>query len=180
MINRPSSRLRVKDKVSAHAGFTLVELIVVILLIAILGITVLPKLQGTNEYQLVSHRDQFISLLRTVQMRAMQNTQDDATTCHRVRFLADSAGLSAQNSSTGQCDAGLIDISSNPNADFLIIDETANYSAINGQNGPISFLEFDSWGRPSTDVGTCFRRCQIVIETYSVCIESEGYIYACP
>lgn len=160
-------------------GFTLVELIVVILLIAILGITVLPKLQGTNEYQLVSQRDQFISLLRTAQMRAMQNTQNDSTTCHRIRFLNDSAGLSAQNTSTGQCDNGLISLPSGSNSDFLIIDEIETYTVTNGQGGSINFIEFDSWGRPIANNGTCFRRCEITIETYKVCVESEGYIYAC-
>lgn len=160
-------------------GFTLVELIVVILLIAILGITVLPKLQGTNEYQLVSQRDQFISLLRTVQMRAMQNTQDDSTTCHRIRFLNDRSGLSAQNTSTGQCDTGLINLPNGSNSDFLIIDEIDTYSVTNGQGGSISFIDFDSWGRPIANSGTCVSRCEITIETYKVCVQSEGYIYAC-
>lgn len=179
MLTRPSTGFRARSRALHSQGFTLVEVIVVILLIAVLGITVLPKLQGTSEYQLVSHRDQFISLLRTIQMRAMQNTQDDSSTCHRIRFLANSSGLSAQNPTSGQCAAGLIDVTNSPAADFLIIEDIDNYSVTNGQNGQINFLEFDSWGRPSTNVGTCFRRCRITIETYAVCIESEGYIYAC-
>ena len=112
-------------------------------------------------------------------MRAMQNTQDDSTTCHRIRFLNGASGLSAQNPTTGQCDPGLINLPSGSNSDFLIIDEIATYSVINGQGGSISFIDFDSWGRPIANNGTCVRRCEITIETYKVCVQSEGYIHAC-
>lgn len=160
-------------------GFTLVELIVVILLIAILGITVLPKLQGTSEYQLVSHRDQFISMLRTVQMRAMQNTQNDSSTCHRVLFLSGQAGLAAQEAASGDCQNVLVDTTNVQIQDFLVIDDIQNYSAVSGNSATINFVDFDSLGRPTPDAGNCFRRCTITIETYKVCIESEGYIYDC-
>ncbi len=156
-----------------------------------LGITVLPKLQGTSEYTIRSQADQFVSLLRTVQMRAMQNTQPDSSTCHQIRFLANSAGLSAQNTtagSNGSCASGLIDASNAQSLDFLIIEDLTNYSALNTQGNPITSLSFDSWGKPTPNVGTCVNAnrnpnnhygCKITIETVSICIEEEGYIRAC-
>ena len=166
------------------AGFTLVELIVVILLISVLGITVLPKLQGTSEYQLISQRDQLVSLLRTVQSRAMQNTQDDAFTCHRVLFLADKIGLSAQISAganIGGCATGVVDTNNNQTLDFLVIEELSGYTATNRQGSAISTIDFDSWGRAVTNVGNCTKPgCKITIETnYAVCINNQGYINVC-
>jgi MSHA pilin protein MshC len=164
-------------------GFTLVELIVVILLIAILGATVLPKLQGTSEYTLVSQRDQFVSLLQTIQIRAMNNTQDAAKTCHRVLFLSNSAGLSAQSTTAptiGGCGVGLFDPSNSPQLDFLIINDITTYTVTNGQNNTITTMDFDKWGRPTPDVGNCAGAgCKINIEGRSVCIGSQGYVRAC-
>lgn len=166
------------------AGFTLVELIVVILLISVLGITVLPKLQGTSEYQLISQRDQLVSLLRTVQSRAMQNTQDDTFTCHRVLFLSDTIGLSAQNTAganLGGCANGVVDTSNNQTQDFLVIEGLSAYTATNRQGSTISTIDFDSWGRAVTNVGNCTKPgCKITIETnYAVCINNQGYINVC-
>ncbi|MDB2374636.1 type II secretion system GspH family protein [Psychrosphaera haliotis] len=173
-----------KTNTSHTRGFTLIELIVVILLIAVLGVTALPKLQGTSDYTLTSQRDQLISLLRTVQMRAMQNTQKETNTCHRIIFQSDKIGLNAQNTSganIGGCGSGLINVSNNQTSDFLIIEDLSPYTATNRQGSPITEMNFDSWGQTELKVGNCAKPgCKITLDTgYAVCINGQGYINAC-
>ncbi|WP_394203800.1 Tfp pilus assembly protein FimT/FimU [Shewanella waksmanii] len=63
-----------------HSGFTLVELVTTIILIAILAVVVLPRLFTTSNYSAFTLRDEFISELRKVQLMAMNN-QDR---CYRI------------------------------------------------------------------------------------------------
>ncbi|WP_037471722.1 type II secretion system protein [Shewanella waksmanii] len=67
-------------KQSLHTGFTLVELVTTIILIAILAVTVLPRLFTTSNYSAFTLRDEFIAELRKVQLMAMNN-QDR---CYRI------------------------------------------------------------------------------------------------
>ena len=64
-------------KKSQH-GFTLVELVTIIILIGILAVNVLPTFDGSASYEAHSHRAQLISALRLTQQRAMQQTDPDA------------------------------------------------------------------------------------------------------
>ncbi|MGH1462348.1 MAG: pilus assembly FimT family protein [Neptuniibacter sp.] len=52
-------------------GFTLVEMIVVIILLGILSAVAIPRLQGTSEYQSYSLRSTFLSSLKLAQKTAL-------------------------------------------------------------------------------------------------------------
>ena len=54
-----------------HSGFTLLELIAVIVLIAALSITVISRLIPASTYQLQAARDQLVTAFQTAQQRAM-------------------------------------------------------------------------------------------------------------
>ena len=57
-------------------GFTLIELIVVIILISIMAVTVLPKFFTSNGFEEFTYRDELITKLRAIQLRSMQQTTD--------------------------------------------------------------------------------------------------------
>ena len=65
-------------------GFTLIELIVVIILISIMAVTVLPKFFTSNGFEEFTYRDELITKLRAIQLRSMQQTTD--TVCHQIQI----------------------------------------------------------------------------------------------
>lgn len=160
-------------------GFTLIELVLVILVISILAFSALPKLFTNSEFETISQRDQVIGLLRSVQQRAMQDTQT-INKCHRILFASGTIGLSDQ-AVDGTCDSGVAAVSAVD--DFFVIDGIDSYTAVNGTPtaNAISFIDFGDLGQPTPSLGSCASNgCKITIDTHSVCIESEGYIHACP
>ena len=65
-------------------GFTLIELIVVIILISIMAVTVLPKFFTSNGFEEFTYRDELITKLRAIQLRSMQQTTD--AVCRQVHI----------------------------------------------------------------------------------------------
>ncbi|MER2490638.1 prepilin-type N-terminal cleavage/methylation domain-containing protein [Catenovulum sediminis] len=154
------------------SGFTLIELIIVIILIGILSVTALPKLGLLkNDSQINEYRDRLLSLLRHQQLQAMQNTNNN---CHRV--LINSNRFGQQNNCTSNVlentyspdYLGLSASESNPDITFL-----ANNLAIN----PVFDIRFNALGQPIED---CLGGCTIQIQSsynLTITIESEGYIH---
>lgn len=169
-------------------GFTLIELVLVIVVLSILAVNVAPRLFPEDEFEPVTQRDRLIALLRTVQQRAMQNTENDAA-CFRVLFQANDIGLATENND-GSCANVILPVAPNTdNAtgittysanDYLQISEINNYTALNAAGGAITFVEFDNLGRPIVNNGNCDgNACQVSFAGRNVCIESEGYIHGC-
>lgn len=141
-----------------HAGFTLIELIVVLIIIGVLAVSLVPRFftsSGTSEYL---YRNQALNLLRRVQMQAMQCTD---CTPPQISISANailaSVASCADDSSLALCPAA---------SDNIRFSATA------------SPIQFDSMGRP---VG-CGGSCQISVQGESalqVCVEAEGYIHPC-
>ncbi|WNC72905.1 type II secretion system protein [Thalassotalea psychrophila] len=154
-----------KTSKSFGSGFTLIELVVVILIISILAITVVPKMIGSSGFDSFVYRDQMISSLRLIQQQSMQQT--DSNSCHQIVIMNDGYGASS-NCSTNT----LIPNWQDKNTGFAIpIDSSVRLS------GP-STLTFDSWGK----VAECSTGCTIVLtsdDSALLCIESQGYIHGC-
>lgn len=151
-----------------HLGFTLIELIVVLVIIGVLAVSLVPRFfsgSGTSEYL---YRDQALSLLHRQQMQAMQ-----CTDCGRVGFRVNSFSI---NTADG---AGCANTASQ-----LCISER-DRSAI--QLSPTAFgpdLYFNNLGQPVSQSGarSCNASCRLNVQgsvNLSICIEYEGYIHLC-
>jgi MSHA pilin protein MshC len=160
-----------------NQGFTLLELIIVIIILGILSVTVAPKFFTVKGFSAYGYRTDVIAKLRLIQIKAMQQTQatpEDTSQgnnnyCHRVLLTNKKLGTpdvcddTPSFASTWQDSATKVKIADQ--------DEVTLSSNITGN----SFI-FDSMGRPS-----CVAPCIITIngeQTISVQIESEGYIHA--
>lgn len=139
-------------------GYTLIELIVVIVVLTILSVTIAPRFfttSGTSEYL---YQDQLLNLLRRVQMQAMQCTNCTTPTVNIATANIVVAGTScSDDSSLALCPSVRDNISFSSNA---------------------ASIGFDSLGRPQGCIGTC----QLTVQgeaALRVCIETEGYIHPC-
>ncbi len=152
-------------------GFTLIELVVVIIILGILAATVTPKFLSSNDFEEYAYRSEVVSTLRAIQLRAMQQTHE-SNICHQVNITNDMLGLLATDS--GTCgtdwfDDAKYDLNKDDGPTSVQIDSD---SAVTFANLTFSF---DQMGRP---VGCS--PCEITIigdETLVVKIEAEGFIH---
>ena len=56
-------------------GFTMVELVIVIVLLGILSVTVLPRLTGSSEFRTVQLRDEVAAAVRFAQKTAVRGVR---------------------------------------------------------------------------------------------------------
>ncbi len=166
-------------RVSKSSGFTLIELIVVIIMIAIMAATIVPKLLSSKGFEEYTYRDELITKLRAIQLRTMQQT--NSSTCREVKVDV-SEGI-----------IGLLKTGVSPEP-ICIADDYAGESTtvtING-NHDVSFsiseglssFSFSSLGRPeAVGCGDALTPCEITLtmvgeNSVAIKINLEGYIYA--
>ncbi|WP_310650247.1 prepilin-type N-terminal cleavage/methylation domain-containing protein [Colwellia sp. MB02u-6] len=163
-----------------NQGFTLIELIIVIIILGILSLTVAPKFFTAKGFSEYGYRTDVIAKLRLIQLKAMQQTQAisqaDNSYCHRVLITDTKLGTpddcddTPSFDSTWQDSATKVKIADQDNVTFSSWDEN------NITNDSFSF---DSMGRPSCAAAPCQITITITGEqAISVQIESEGYIHA--
>lgn len=157
-------------------GFTLVELVIIIIVIGILAVTAIPRLLTTSDYAQRSVQDQIISQIRLTQLRAL----NDRSGCYAVYIGADSQGIYRVNRNVdSSCPASYTLQEQSETSDKVVID-------INGELAtnadPLKIL-FDTKGRPANSADcSAGNQCKIDItakQSTSVCIESEGYVHGC-
>jgi MSHA pilin protein MshC len=145
-------------------GFTLIELIVVIMVLGVLAVTALPKLDLTSTYSEATQKDEVLGLLRTIQQRAMQNTQDGY--CQAAYISNNQIGLAALDN-TGACVASFSTTEQGPL--FAELEENIVISP------NVNAIEFDDFGRPATST----RYLLTISGSKVICIETQGYIHDC-
>lgn len=172
-------------------GFSLVELITVVILIGVLAVVAGTRLQTRKGYAEYAYQDRIVAALRNMQTRAMQDTRSGY--CFQINFAYGSSsayGPPSLDYSPGNgaatCAAGI----SSSAPDFLasqgseISDESLSLSSSDGNITNFSYIRFDGLGRPYNGAADCSSgvACKVIISGESnveVCIESQGYIHAC-
>ncbi len=153
-------------------GFTLIELIVVIILISIMSVTVLPKFFSSNGFEEFTYRDEIITKLRAIQLRSMQQTSDGM--CNVIQVETTILGLQATDPDTGLCTAGY-------SGDTTTVTVDSNHSVSFTLSEGLTSFNFSTLGRP---IGCIVEDpCEITItvtgeNSLEILINSEGYINA--
>lgn len=157
---------------NVQLGFTLVELVTTMIVIGILAVAVLPRLLSDSSYSAYTLRNEFISELRQVQLKAMQNTDqcyqiDVDATGYTLRYFSDRNVTGSSNSCSNQFRT------EQPQT----FSGGANITLASTASQTFS-ITFDSLGRMVSPVcsGYCFNA--VADETLAIAVETEGYIYA--
>ena len=172
------------SKVSPMKGFTLVELIIVLVVVGILAVGASPLFIGSAGTESLVLRERTLSILRNSQLKAMQNT---SLVCTAVVLQPNSLG---QATSTN-CGVATSTFSLDPDDARQIADfQGKTFTVTNSTNTNVALpteIEFDSLGRPRDESGLVCSGAQPCRFTFtetsgasqSVCINREGYIYGC-
>jgi MSHA pilin protein MshC len=173
----------------AQGGFTLLELIVVMVIIGILAVFVVPKFSGASGYSEYTYQNRLVSVLRNMQIRAMQDSRP--LFCHRISFVNTNTEIAfgpassnyASGNESGTC-ASSIDYNSPAylrTSATEIIEASVSMTAVDGST-IVGAIDFDSFGAPKTAISNCSAGCTVTftgVTTAPVCIESEGFIHVC-
>ena len=169
-----------------HNGFTLVELVAVIILISILSVSVFSRFSGTSGFAEYTYQARLISTLRNMQTRAMHDNRDGY--CFKVIFDTSATPAFgppiltyAPIGNTDDTCGSAIDFN---NPDYLTTSATEMAGEGVGLTTTPNFdyIDFDGLGRPKQGGADCSASCKITLTgeaSVSVCIESQGYIHAC-
>lgn len=160
----------------ANRGFSLVELVSVMVLISILAVFIAPKMAGTGGYDEYIIRDQLISAIRAAQQNAMYDQAPGR--CYRVNITTNSYTIERST------DSGAT-FASTPvsTRDFGFDEGDASIAAaLDKVSLPTVTQRFDGFGNPVTTCGGANsgnRTINIVgSSTLSLCIYSTGYVRA--
>lgn len=158
-------------------GFTLIELIVVIILLGIISVTAASRMTGRSSFDAYVTRDQAIAVARQIQITAMQAQN---TTAQRTAFpLRIIAGSGNTSSCMGLISATTCPARTTADADSrILLGETSLVRFT-----PSTTVYFDLLGRPVNSEGMriCSDGCQVNLQsrnntTVSICINREGFI----
>lgn len=150
---------------SPEHGFTLTELVVVIVVAGILAATVLPRFAGNHGFEERGFRDETVSALRFAQKSAIaaRRTVCAAFGSNQVSFRI-STDFGAANCTAGSVLAG-------PKGGALVITATGSAS----YSSAPSVIVFDATGRPS---GQAPITVSTLPASLAITVESEtGYVH---
>ncbi|EHZ7344230.1 TPA: prepilin-type N-terminal cleavage/methylation domain-containing protein [Vibrio vulnificus] len=151
-----------------QAGFTLVELIVVIILISIVSAYAASRYIGTGSFSAYAAQEQAISIIRQLQVYRMQsNTTNSANPNFELTASGGCLG------STAGCTAASTPQAAESRSEVMRLDGVSVSSTI-------SPIRFDLRGNPLQTNGSALNSVTITFtasgESASVCINSQGYV----
>ncbi|MGF1859355.1 prepilin-type N-terminal cleavage/methylation domain-containing protein [Photobacterium profundum] len=162
-----------------NRGFTLIELIVVIILVGIISVTAASRMIGRSGFDAMLARDQAISISRQIQVMGMNHPVssqgEDPRHCLALVVMPSGIGSPACSST---------------NTSSRMITTDNDKVTISFMDGATTAIYFDMRGRPTvfgTDNAERLCRDDICVLTFtagngeqaSMCINGEGYISDC-
>ncbi len=147
-------------------GFTLMELIVVILLISIISLVAVSRFDGKDDYIAFTARDQAVSVIRQVQLGRMQSNIDND---EYFELVARDNCLGAK----AFCKSG----------SSLKAEDFSNVIEVDGINFTNGNIQFDDLGNPDlVNSSLCNSTgCKIVVQgnavNLGICINSQGRVF---
>jgi len=162
-------------------GFTLIELVIILLLTGILAATAIPKFIGNDGFETQTYRDQLQQLVKTVQQQAMSCGDDcrsSRTTnpyaCNRVVITASRFGIPTN------CGSSLPTSFSAPHLGMSAAEANSTQVGFSVTNTAVtSIIEFNEFGI-ANGCNISNRGCNISItggQTLSLRIEAQGFIH---
>jgi MSHA pilin protein MshC len=151
-------------------GFTLVELIVIILLLGILSAFAASRYSGTSSVAALTTQQEILASLRLTQNRAMQRSGY----CNRWLVTANQAGQISPQAEIGNCGTTFT----------TVVNDASRVEAPSGVtlglSPPDVYIDFYSLGRADQcSASPCTVTISSASDQRQVCINTEGYIYAC-
>ena len=162
----------VKERLVSNRGFTLIEVIAVLIILAIIGAVVISRVAATNNANLQSEVNSLKGHLRYAQSLAMNNIYTTNTTS------ANYATRTKWGINVGSSSYTLVKYVADANANStspLPNESSATHTFANGITASVSTgnnpILFDSWGSPGTSSTT------VSIGSQSITITAEtGFI----
>ncbi|MEZ9288792.1 prepilin-type N-terminal cleavage/methylation domain-containing protein [Vibrio lentus] len=149
-------------------GFTLVELIIVIIILGIVSTFAASRFVGTSSYSTFSAQEQTISVIRQIQVNRMQSNVSAANDSFRLAINSDCLG------SVTACSLNLSNSTQKSQADArsdYVRESDISFSPAN------TVIDFDLLGNPSVSAGVNITiNSTTSSNSAQVCINSQGYV----
>ncbi|MCS0030176.1 MULTISPECIES: type II secretion system protein [Vibrio diabolicus subgroup] len=152
---------------SSALGFTLMELILVIVLLSILSLFAASRFMGSGSFSAYALQERVISVIRQVQVNRMQSNVASPDNNFRLQVSSSCVGSVAACALTGSAQDARSDVVIDKSAKFSLTNAVTNPiefnllgNPINSASGGVSILIEDKHGRS---------RCQVEINT-------QGYV----